>query len=362
MSRMMPTIPKKTAVFLVACLAVTTACSDDKTDSPTAPTARLSAPAIDSPADNQLVNSLRPVLVVVNGVSPQAGARTYEFQVSNNSGFSSTLFTRQNVAEGPGKTSVTVDIDLPPPTTYYWRSRMTQGNEASDWVSAKFTTKQGGYNRPGELLDLLTDGFTVGERVGSTTFVAGRGIRIDNANSYVRYQLPATVSSGEFSMEVEGLGPNGPRNKQAIFAMGQGTGTITNNPFEMFAQYRGTNGNPDNCVTFKAVWGSTAYKLEFDAAGRASAVMNLDPSTTYFWRGSWTPTSYRLLVKAGGVNGATIYDRTITAPGGGPYAPSPHVAYIGSNSGAFVTDDGSFTGMVVRNVWLGSGSRPAMVR
>jgi hypothetical protein len=38
------------------------------------------------------------------------------------------------------------------------------------------------------------------------------------------------------------------------------------------------------------------------------------------------------------------------------------VAYIGSNSGAFGTDDGSYAGMVVRNVWLGSAARPAMVR
>ncbi len=362
MSRTTPKIATKTALVVMTCLALVTACSDDKSDSPTAPTTRLSPPAIDSPADNQLVNSLRPILVVVNGVSPQAGARTYEFQVSNNSAFTSTLFTRQNVAEGAGKTNVTVDVDLPPPTTYYWRARMTQGSEASDWVSAKFTTKQGGYNRPGELLDLLTDSFTVGEPVGSTTFVPGRGIRIENANSYVRYQLPATVAAGQFSMEVEGLAPNGPRGKQAIFSMGQGTGSITNNPFEMFAQYRGSNGNPDNCVAFKAVWGSTAYKLEFDFAGRASAVMSLNPSTTYFWEGSWTATSYRLLVKAGGINGTTIYDRTITAAGGGPYAPNPHVAYIGSNSSAFGADDGSFAGMIVRNVWLGSGPRPSTVR
>ena len=355
---------KKTALLLVPCLALLAACGDDEKSptSPTTPTTRLSPPAISSPADGVTVGSLRPILIVKTGVSPTEGARTYEFQVSNNSAFSSTLWTKQNVAEGPGTVTATVEIDLPPPTTYYWRARMNQAGQSSDWVSAKFTTKQGGYNRPGELLDLLTDSFTVGEPVGATTFLPGRGIRIENANSYVRYVLPATVSAGEFSMEVEGLGPNGPRNKQAIFAMGQGTGTVTNNPFEMFAQYRGANGNPDNCVTFKAVWGSTSYKLEFDFGARSSAVMSLNPATTYFWRGSWTPTTYRLEVKSGGINGATIYDRTITAPGGGPYAPNPHVAYIGSNSGAMGTDDGSFTGMIVRNVWLGSGARPASVR
>jgi hypothetical protein len=346
-------------LLAVVCLVAAGCGGDDSGGSPTSPGQTLSPPAIDSPADNQQVNNVRPILVIRNGASTQAGARTYDFQVSNNAGFTSTLFTRQGVAEGPGTTSVQVDVNLPPPATYYWRARTAQGTAASEWVSAKFTTKEGSYIRAGELLDLLTDGTTVGERFGATTFVSGRGIRIEDANSYVRYQLPSTVSAGEFSMEVEGLAPDGSAGKQAIFSMAEGTGTITGNPFEMFAQYRGSPGNPDNCITFKAVWGSTAYKLEFDFARRSSAVVRLNPSTTYFWQGRWTRTAYRLIVRQGGISGTPIYDRTITAAGGGPYAPNPHVAYIGSNSGARGTDDGSYAGMIVRNVWLGTGPRPA---
>lgn len=347
-------------LLAVVCLVAAAGCgSDDSGGAPTGPGQALSPPAIESPADNQQVNNVRPILVAKNGASTQAGARTYDFQVSDNAGFTSTLFSKQNVAEGPGTTSVQVDVNLPPPTTYYWRARTTQGGASSDWVSARFTTREGSYLRAGELLDLLTDGTTVGERVGATTFVAGRGLRIEDANSYVRYQLPSTVAAGEFSMEVEGLAPDGPAGKQAIFSMAEGTGPITGNPFEMFAQYRGSPGNPDNCITFKAVWGSTAYKLEFDFARRSSAVHRLNPSTTYFWQGKWTRTAFRLTVRQGGIGGTAIYDRTITAPGGGPYAPNPHVAYIGSNSGARGTDDGSYAGMIVRNVWLGTGPRPS---
>lgn len=313
---------RKLALLAVVCLAAAAGCGgDDSPGSPTSPGQALSPPAVESPADNQQVNNLRPILVIRNGASTQAGARAYDFQVSDNAGFTSTLFSRQGVAEGPGTTSVQVDVNLPPPTTYYWRARTTQGGAASDWVSAKFTTKDGSYIRAGELMDLLTDGTTVGERFGSTTFVSGRGLRIDDANSYVRYQLPATVSAGEFSMEVEGLAPDGPAGKQAIFAMAEGTGAITDNPFEMFAQYRGSPGNPDNCITFKAVWGSTAYKLEFDFARRSTAVVRLNPSTTYLWQGKWTRTAFRLTVKQGGISGTTIYDRSITASGGGPGTP-----------------------------------------
>jgi hypothetical protein len=346
---------------IALCLVLSAACgSDDSSNgSPTSPARTLSPPAIDSPADNALVNTLRPTLVVRNGSSMQAGARTYDFQIANNAAFSSPLFSREGVQEAGGTTSVQVDVNLPPPTVYYWRARMVQGGASSDWVSAKFTTKEGSYSRPGELLDILADGTTIGERVGSTTFVPGRGLRIDDANSYVRYRLPATVSAGEFSMEVEGLAPDGAAGKQAIFAMARGTGPITGNPFEMFAQYRGAPGNPDNCITFKAVWGSTDYKLEFSFGQRSSAVFRLNPSTTYYWQGTWTRTSFRLIVKEGGIGGTTIYNRAVTAAGGGPYAPDPHVAYIGSNSGAAGTDHGSFAGMVVRNVWLGSGPRPS---
>jgi hypothetical protein len=137
------------------------------------------------------------------------------------------------------------------PDRDYWRVRMVQGGVATDWVVGKFRTKVGGYNRSGELYDILSDGFTVGERFGSTTFIAGRGLRLDNATSYVRYQLPSTVSTGEFSMEVEGLAPNGPQPKQNIFSMAQGTGAVTNDSYEMTAQYRGAQRLHRHGTTFR---------------------------------------------------------------------------------------------------------------
>ena len=199
-------------------------------------------------------------------------------------------------------------------------------------------------------MDFLSDGYTVGERFGSTTFVPGRGIQMNSATSYVRYQLPATVASGEFSMEVENLAPNGPYPKQAILSMAQGLASVNGNPYEFFAQYRGAPGNPDNCITFKAVMAGPA--LEFNSGERSQAVMSLNAATTYFWRATWNATSFRLVVREGGVNGRVIYDRDRL--GGNNYSPAPHVAYLGINSG-----DGSFTGMIVRNVWLSGNPRPA---
>ena len=79
--------------------------------------------------------------------------------------------------------------------------------------------------------------------------------------------------------------------------MAQGLGTVNGNPFEVFAQYRGAPGNPDNCITFKAVMGGPA--LEFNSGERSQAVMSLNAGATYFWQGTWNPTSFRLVVREG---------------------------------------------------------------
>src|SRR5436309_2786239 len=80
-------------------------------------------------------------------------------------------------------------------------------------------TPTAGYSRPGELYDPLVAATTVGLPIGSTTFVPGNGIRINNSNAYVQYQLAQPLSSGEFSMEVQGLSPGGPGGKLKVFSM-----------------------------------------------------------------------------------------------------------------------------------------------
>jgi hypothetical protein len=338
------------ALTLVSVALAVTGCSSKSPSvaSPTGPSG-LTAPTIDSPSDDQQLDTLRPTLTVRNG-SGGDGLRTYDFQLADNSNFSPITMSKLSVVENDsGKTSVAIETDLNPSTRYYWRVRMVQGGSATTWSTSRFKTKVGGYNRAGELFDILSDGFTVGERFGQTSFVPGRGIRIENTSSYVRYQLPATVPNGEFSMEVEGLGPTS-GTKLTVFSMAQGLGGVIGSPYEMFAQYRGTPGNPDYCITFKAVMGGPQVELNFSQ--RSANVVRLDPGTTYFWQGTWTQTSYRLVVRAGGPNGSVVIDTALS--GGSSYSPSPHTAYIGINAG-----DGSFPGMIVRNVWLSSKPRPA---
>ena len=333
----------------------------------------LTAPTPDAPAENSQLATLRPTLTVRNGTSSQAGgARVYEFQISDNSGFTvsggvlsvyyAVIVTRTGVAEDPGgKTSFTVDADLQPATRMYWRARMSQSNVVSPWsATASFKTKIAGYNRPGELYDPLTGGETVGERVGATTFVPEKGIRLDSTSSFVRYRLPQTITSGEFSMEVEGLRPNNPIpagfsvNKPKIFGMQDGDGDYTTNNWRIDAQYRGLEGNPPNCIQFRAMFGGDQYKIEPDTAVRYSMVFLLDPSKAYFWKGTWS-NGFRLEVSEG-IAGAKFYDQSL--PVSNAYNPARHVAYLGSPVGSG-GEMSVIVGATYRNVWLSSKPRPA---
>jgi hypothetical protein len=161
-------------------------------------------------------------------------------------------------------------------------------------------------------------------------------------------------------MEIEGLAPGGPSGKPRLFSMLDGTGRLDLSKFQMNVQYRGQQGNPDNCIAFKAVWGDEDVKLEPELHERQASVIGLDPSKTYYWQATWDALTFRLVVRDGGPAGAVIYDRSKTSPAGyGPYAPAPHFAYLGANEVAMGGEDGTFPNVTIRNVWLSDKARPA---
>ncbi len=305
---------------LVAGLAAAAACARSAPAAPTTTGPTLAAPVPDSPADSVAIVTLRPTLVVRNGAVEQSGTKLYEFQISDRSDFSSTgsaaafpvVVHKTGVPEGSGgTTSFTADFDLQPTTRLYWRSRVLVGAMASDWSATRsFTTPIVGYSRAGELYDPLVYGSTIGVPVGSTTFIAGKGIRLNDGNAYVRYQLQQPLSGGEFSMEVEGLRQNGPGPKLKVFSMSDGTGDVYRSNYLLVAQYRGIDGNPDNSIAYKALLGEPAFKLEPDFGHRAAAVMALDPARGYFWKGSWG--NFFRLVVSDGIDGRTLYDQSMS--------------------------------------------------
>ena len=363
-----------TSSLLVVGLCAVGAAACGKTEAPLNPSAgggTLTAPAAASPGDGAQLASLRPTLSVSNSPAATTGARNYEFQVSDKSDFSTTsspgsfpvLARQTGVAEGSGTTSYTPDFDLQPATRLYWRARVIEGLATSDWTATRsFNTAIVGYNRPGELYDPLVFGNTIGMIVGSTTFITGQGIRLNDGNAYVRYQLAQPLSTGEFSLEIGGLHPNGPGAKLKLFEMSDSTGNVYNSPSLFTAQYRGLNGNPDNCISWKMRLGDPAFQLEADIRDRTKAVMALDPSHFYFFRAMWS-NGFRMIIQ-NSVGAGTLYDleykstdyfdgRLI------PYQPNPHFAYLGANDEVQGPENGTFPGEIVRNVFIGNRPRPA---
>ena len=361
-------VSRLSVCILLSGLAAACGGGDDSPTAPGASPSTLPAPALNSPADAAQLTTLRPTFVVTNSTSTQTGTRTYEFQVSDHSDFSAsspgtlagfTVSTNPSGLPegGGGTTSYTVQSDLQPATRMYWRSRVTQGAATSAWSAARsFNTQLVGYNRAGELFDPLTGGVSIGSPVGSTAFVAGKGIRLNDQNSYVRYQLAQTIANGEMSLEAEGFYANGPGEKLKVFTMMDGSDNLLASKFNLSTQYRGLNGNPANAISFKAVFGDEDFKLEPDFGQRSSAVMSLDPTRVYFWKATWN-NEFRLIVEQGR-GGPRIYELAVSSRGS-TYAPSPHTAFVGSSNGPIGEEAGSWPGVTYRNVWISSVPRPA---
>jgi hypothetical protein len=349
------------------------ACGGDAStpSSPTPVAATLTTPTLESPAKDAQLDTLRPVLTVRNATASQTGTRTYEFQVADNTSF--TAATTSNIAgfaatvsktgvpEGAdGKTGFTPDTDLQPTTLFYWRARAVQGTAMSAWSeTGTFRSKLVGFLRAGELYDPLIFEETVGEPVGSTTFIKGRGIQLNTGQSYVKYLLPQTITDGVFSMDVEGLRGNAPGDKAKVFGMQEGQTDFVTNRYRIDIQYRGTTGSPPNAIQWRVLYGSStdlSVRYEPDTAKRNASVYFLNPSTVYNWTASWG-SSFHLVVKEGGVNGSTLYDYGLPTPKG-QYAPNPHYAYLGAPTGRSGTESASIAGTIYSNVWLSNRPRP----
>lgn len=364
--RMCASVAAAAALLVVAC--------GGKDQSPTTPTpaaATLSAPALDSPSANEQLDTLRPTLTVRNATADQTGTRTYEFQISDSAGFTNATTSnvtgfaaaigKAGVPEGAnGKTSWTPDAELQPTTVFYWRARAVQGTSTGPWSEmGKFKSRLVGFLRGGELYDPLIHGETVGQVVGSASFIPGKGLQLNDGRSYVKYLLPQTISSGEFSMDVEGLRANGPGDKAKVFGMQEGQGDFITNKYRIDIQYRGVSGVPPNAITFRALYGSASdlgVRYEPDTATRFASVVPLDPGTVYNWKATWG-SEFRVTVRAGGLDGSIVYNVGMPTPRG-TYAPNPHYAYLGAPVGRSGGEAASIPGTIYRNVWLGNRPRP----
>jgi hypothetical protein len=350
-------------------LAVTVAaCSDDKAATPTQPTQQapvaptLTAPQADTPDDDQQLDTLQPSLRVVNATSNQAGAKTYEFQISDDSNFSAAsalsyshvfkvVASKTGVAEDPsGKTTFQITDDMQPTTRFYWRARVHQGTTDGPWSTTRsFKTQIQGYNRAGELYDPLVNGLTVGAMVGSVTLTAGRGATINTNDSHIRYILAQTLTAGEFSLNVTGVANDSTGDKTKIMAMYDGNGDITTSNWRCTVEKR-----DGGIVAWRFIAGAPGA-AQIDTGPDQRLPVGFSPSQVYGWKATWGG-GFRVQVRGGGLTGPNLYDEGANL--GAVYQPNPHMAFLGSPIGRAGPGDASTPGATYTNVYIGNGARP----
>lgn len=320
-------------------------------------TLKVTAPTPVSPKDDQQATDA-PVLTATTS-APKFAAPVplqYRFEVYNEAGVKVEDSGLQS------STTYKVTSSLEFKKRYTWRVRSEYQGAAGPWsVEASFISAEGGYIRGNEVFDPLYNGITAGERIGPTTFVPDKGLRLEGFTSYVRYAIPQTITAGEFSMEVEGLRADGPGNKSKVFGMSSNGPDFILDPYRVDIQYRGVDGFPPNAITFRALYGSDSeldVRYEPDTNTRFNSVRILDPNTTYFWKFTWG-SEVRLTVRQGGAkdNGPIIYDYGKPTPNG-TYNPVPMYAFLGTPVGRSGVESASIPGAIFRNVWISSRPRP----
>jgi hypothetical protein len=256
-------------------------------------------------------------------------------------------------AAGTTTTSHTVTThSLNGDQTYQWRARPFYGAVTGPW--AGWTTfvapLNDGYIRGNEMYDPLINGKTAGVPHGSIDFIAGVGARLNELTSYISYELPQTLFEGEFSMLVTNMPANTKGGKTKLFAMGKGYDDIVTNEYRMTIERR---GDPAGIIA----WRFIARDDQIDTEGAERSFYNFQANLTYFFQATWRGNRFNLLVREGGVDGATVYNFGKNWEGRG-YEPSPHILYVGAPVGRSGPDGASVQGAIIRQVWVSGSPRP----
>ena len=353
---------------VVCLLALAVACSK-QSPSPASPSSTTLTGSADANADGSTLKATAPTLQSpINGVKPSTPQitlvitnaqltfasnviLTYRFEVLLNG---SQVYEASGVAANPsGTTTHAVTGTLEGDKTYQWRARAEFQSLVGPWSSlASFIAPvNDGYILGNELYDPLINGKTVGTIHGPVSFIAGVGLLLQSQLSYVSYELPQTLTEGEFSILVTNLAENTEGGKTKLMAMAQGYDDIVTNDRRMTIEKR---GDPAGVVAWRLV----THGDQVDTEGAERQFVPFDASAHYFWEATWRNNFFNVLIRKDGVAGTTIYSKGKHFEGR-PYDPNPHVIYLGAPVGRSGPEGASVDGVIIRQVWVSSRPRPA---
>jgi hypothetical protein len=281
---------------------------------------------------------------------------SYEYEVKNGAG--TTVYSRVTGGVGSGaNVEHTVDAALEFDAPHTWRVRAVLAGAAGPWsVAASFRTPSGGYiNSNPEVFDPLTNGRTVGTRIGGTEFIAGTGLELLGHDSRVTYQLPQNLQQGEFSVMVTGIDEGSPGDKTKVMSMQEGCGSdITDNDYRMTVEKRGRLYPIPGAVVFRIIMGDAGDHGRIFDSDRSGA--SFSDERWYFWKFTWGARA-ALEVREDGPAGRVVWASS-RGTGGYTYRPVPHCVHLGVPVGRAGPNDASIPGAIYKNLWVSARPRP----
>jgi hypothetical protein len=351
----------------VCALAVAIACSKHSSE-PSAPsvidpsiveanadgsTLKASAPTLQSPVNGVQLPANEPVqLVIVNSTTafvPNVPL-TYRFELTNAAG---GVVENVVIEGGSGSTVRTVTTELEGEQTYQWRARPEYQGVAGPWSGRQsFISPQSeGYIRGNELYDPLINGKTVGEIHGPVQFIPGVGVKLLDWNAYISYQLPQTLTEGEYSLLVTNMPANTEGDKQKVMAMAQGYSDLTTNDRRMTVEKR---GDPQGTIAFRFLTHDDAA----ETVGQERRGYPFQADRLYFFQATWRNNFFNVHIKEDGAEGHTVYDFG-KGYSGRPYDPNPHVVYVGAPVPRGGPAAASIENTIYKQIWVSANPRPA---
>jgi len=348
-------------------LALAVACGKSS-EAPTSPSTSVTAGDTSAAADGSTLKATAPAPVSpINGAQPDSSlvliatksqgkftdaALSYQFQIRSGSTVVFDSGIVGGIGNGPTQVQFTPNVALTPDATFTWRARAAFGASVGPWSSdATFKSPVGGFIRGNELFDPLVGGRTVGQIVGPATFT-NEGLKLLAHESHVTYQLPATLTSGEFGMMIKGADEGSEGDKSKVFSMQQGFDDLTTNAYRFTAELRGANYPQPGSISCRMIAGD-AVSRDCDRVQ-----IGFDSSRWYFWRVTWNQGgNFTMQVRLDSENGPVIYSNS-QALNGRTYRPTPHILYLGAPLGRAGALDATLPNGTYKNVYAGPGPRP----
>lgn len=316
-------------------------------------TLKVTAPTLQSPVNGLRLEQAGNIALTIGSAAAKFDPTlvlSYRFQVHNANGVN---IVNQMVPSGGSTTTYVIPFALDGDQNYSWRARVEIGDNAGPWTpnGSFYVPVNDGYIRGSELYDPLNNGKTVGTIVGPVTFIPGVGLRFHSQLSLVMYQLPQTLNEGEFSLLTSDMDKNTDGDKTKLFSMAQGFSDIVTNDRRMTVEKR---GDPAGVVA----WRFITHGDQVDTEGAEREEVNFVRSKTYFWQATWRANVFRVIVREGGADGPTIYNKAKPFQGRS-YDPSPHVVYLGAPPGRSGESGASVDNVTYRQIWVSANPRPS---